>query len=42
MTELILPSPAPVLSRRGWTLWLTVLALLCGVVPVLNRSEGVV
>ncbi|MFM6993367.1 MAG: urea ABC transporter permease subunit UrtC [Rhodoferax sp.] len=36
MSELILPTPAPVLSRTGWTVWLAVLALLCGVVPVLN------
>jgi len=36
MSEVILPTPAPVLSRKGWTVWLAVLALLCGVVPVLN------
>ena len=36
MSELILPTPAPVLSRKGWAVWLAVLALLCGGVPVLN------
>ena len=36
MSEVILPTPAPVLSRTGWTIWLAALALLCGVVPVFN------
>ena len=36
MSALILPQPAPVLSRTGWAIWLAVLALLCGLVPVLN------
>ena len=36
MSEVILPTSAPVLSRRGWTIWLAALALLCGVVPVFN------
>ena len=36
MSELILPTPAPVLSRKGWAVWLAVLALLCGGVPMLN------
>ena len=36
MSEVILPTSAPVLSRRGWTVWLAVLTVLCGVVPVLN------
>jgi len=36
MTTIVLPTPAPVLSRTGWVVWLAVLALLCGLVPVLN------
>ena len=36
MSALILPQAAPVLSRTGWAVWLAVLALLCGLVPVLN------
>ncbi|MEI7516236.1 MAG: urea ABC transporter permease subunit UrtC, partial [Betaproteobacteria bacterium] len=36
MTPLVLPTPAPVLSRTGWAVWLAALALLCGLVPVLN------
>ncbi len=36
MSALILPNPSPVLSRTGWAVWLAVLALLCGLVPVLN------
>jgi urea transport system permease protein len=36
MSALILPSPAPVLSRTGWATWLATVALLCGLVPVLN------
>jgi len=36
MTTIVLPTPAPVLSRTGWAVWLAVLALLCGLVPVLN------
>ena len=36
MSALILPKPSPVLSRTGWTIWLAVLVLLCGLVPVLN------
>ena len=36
MSTLILPQAAPVLSRTGWTVWLALLALLCGLVPVLN------
>ena len=36
MTPLVLPTPAPVLSRTGWAVWLAALVLLCGLVPVLN------
>ena len=36
MTPIVLPTPAPVLSRTGWAVWLAALALLCGLVPVLN------
>jgi urea transport system permease protein len=35
-TGLLLPGREPLLSRRGWAGWLTALAVLCGVVPLLN------
>ena len=35
-TQLELPGRAPLLTRRGWAGWLAALAVLCGVVPLLN------
>ncbi|TXH91360.1 MAG: urea ABC transporter permease subunit UrtC [Rhodoferax sp.] len=36
MNNINLPSSAPLLSRRGWVTWLSVVIVLCAVVPVLN------
>jgi len=36
MSALKLPTPAPLLTRTGWIVWLAALALLCGLVPLLN------
>ncbi|MEN9467869.1 MAG: hypothetical protein RL081_1870 [Pseudomonadota bacterium] len=33
---LILPSKAPLLTRRGWSAWLAALVVLCALAPVLN------
>ena len=35
-TPLVLPTPAPLLSRQGWAVWLLALAVLCAGVPLLN------
>ena len=32
----VLPAPAPLLSRKGWTAFLVALVVVCGVAPVLN------
>jgi urea transport system permease protein len=33
---LVLPTPAPLLTRKGWAAWLVALVVLCAVVPLLN------
>ena len=38
MNNLILPSPAPLLTRTGWSTWLVALIVLCALVPVLNLA----
>ena len=35
-TTLVLPSPAPLLSKSGWAAWLLVAIVLCALVPLLN------
>lgn len=32
----VLPTHAPLLSRRGWTAWLAALIVICGLAPILN------
>jgi hypothetical protein len=36
MSDLVLPTKAPLLSAKGWTAWLVALVVLCAVAPVLN------
>ncbi|NBY26284.1 MAG: urea ABC transporter permease subunit UrtC, partial [Betaproteobacteria bacterium] len=33
---LVLPNPAPLLSRAGWQAFMVALLLVCAVAPVLN------
>lgn len=35
-TQVVLPPPAPLLTRKGWTAFLVALILVCAVAPVLN------
>jgi urea transport system permease protein len=35
-TTVVLPPPAPLLTRKGWTAFLVALILVCAVAPVLN------
>ena len=36
MSELVLPAPAPVLSRSGWAAWLLAVIVVAALVPLLN------
>jgi urea transport system permease protein len=35
-TNLVMPAPAPMLSRTGWSLFIVALILLCAIAPALN------
>ena len=37
-SNLQLPSPAPLLSGKGWSAWATALVVVCAIVPVLNLA----